>query len=117
MEENINGRVLLKKAEKRVDGIKRFYRHLSVYIAVNIVLVGVYATLYNQFNWQDIIDPDFHYWWMINLVSTPLLWGVGVLIHGLFAFNVIKSNKTKSASGFIKKWEERQIKKYLEKNN
>lgn len=112
-----SGETGLKKAEKRLERVKRFYRHFSVYIVVNIILFGVYLTLYNQFNWQEITDPDFQYWWMVNLISTPLLWGLGVLIHGLFALNVIKFHKKGSTPSFMKKWEERQIQKYLEKDN
>jgi len=115
MEENTNSTMQLRKAEKRLERVKNFYRHLIVYIAINIILFGAIITLYNQFGWEDIHDQNFQYWFMINIFSTPLLWGVGVLIHGLVVFNSSKFSLKRLKPEFMKKWEERQIQKYLDK--
>lgn len=117
MEEQTNGAVQLKKAEKRLEKVKNFYRHFIVYIAINIILFGAIVTLYNQLGWQEIEDENFQYWYKINLISTPLIWGLGVLIHGLVVFNSFKFSKKGFILNFVKKWEERQIQKYLDSEN
>lgn len=117
MEERTNDAVQLKKAEKRLERVKNFYRHLIVYIAINIILFGAIITLYNQLGWQEIEDDNFRYWYKINLISTPLIWGLGVLIHGLVVFNSFKFRKKGLILNFVKKWEERQIQKYLDNEN
>jgi hypothetical protein len=117
MEENTNGASALKKAEKRLERVKNFYRHLIVYIVINIILIGVFATLYNQFGWHAIDDQNFQFWYLINIISTPVLWGAGVVIHGLVAFNSFKFSKKAITPNFLIKWEERQIQKYLDNQN
>ncbi len=118
MEENTNSAMQLKKAERRLERVKNFYRHFIVYIAINIILFVSIVTLYNQLGWQDVDDQNFQFWYKINLISTPLLWGVGVLIHGLVVFNAFKFNKKGlTTPKFFKKWEERQIQKYLDNQN
>ncbi len=114
MEDNTNSVMQLKKAEKRLERVKNFYRHFIVYIAINIVLFGAFITLYNQMGWQDVDDQNFQYWYGINLISTPLIWGVGLLIHGLVVFNAFKFSLKRLKPEFLKKWEERQIQKYLD---
>jgi hypothetical protein len=48
-----------------------FYRHLAVYVVVNLLLVVI-----NLVTWQD-------YFWAV----WPLLgWGIGIAIHALRAF-------------------------------
>ncbi len=59
-------------------------------------------------------DEGFLNWSGLNIILTPMLWGIGLLIHGLVVFKfdslAIKGLKPK----IIKNWEERQIKKYME---
>ena len=117
MEEQTSGAVQLNKAKKRLERVKNFYRHFIVYIAINIILFGAIVTLYNQLGWQEIEDENFQFWYKINLISTPLIWGIGVLIHGLVVFNSIKFSKKGLFLNFVKKWEERQIQKYLDSEN
>ena len=57
-----------KKAEKRVEEKIGFYIHLSIYIAVNILLIII-----NLFT-------SSHYLWF----KWPLIgWGIGVFFHAL----------------------------------
>lgn len=94
MMENYNNEKL-KRAKKKVNEIKGFYIHLTVYILVNIfILVNIYRNTDNFWIW-----PHF-----ITLFS----WGIGLTFHAAktFGFNPI----------FGKGWEERQIQKFIEED-
>ncbi len=96
-----------RKAQKRVKKIKRFYRHLTVYIVVNILLVyfGLRGVDFIEINSPEV-DTKVVFWLFWNVLSVPILWGIGLLIHGLCVF--------KPKINFIKAWEERQLQKILE---
>lgn len=84
-----------QQALKRVKRIKGFYTHLMVFIVINIMLMIV--------NYKNS-DERF---WMWQTFSTPVIWGVGLLAHGLSVF---------LPSIMIgKDWEERKIKELMEK--
>jgi hypothetical protein len=83
-----------KYAKKKVKDLKGFYSHLIVYFVINIFLV------------------------IINLISTPeriwfywvtLGWGVAVVLNAVAVFGL--------GGLFGSDWEEKKIKKYLEKDN
>ena len=79
-----------KKAEKRVEEKIGFYIHLSIYIAVNILLIII-----NLFT-------SSHYLWF----KWPLIgWGIGVFFHALGIYFL---------SGQIK---EQMIEKEMQKDN
>ncbi|HDR7795937.1 TPA: 2TM domain-containing protein [Bacillus luti] len=80
------------RAKKRVENLKGFYMHLTVYILVNLMLVIIN------------ISTDSSKWWFIYPLGG---WGVGIAIHGL---------TTLSFGLFGKEWEERKIKKYMDKD-
>ena len=85
----------LKRAKKRVDDIKGFYIHLSIYIIINaFILINIYLN-----------TNDFWFW---GHFTTLFFWGIGVAFHGakVFGFNPL----------FSKSWEEKQIQKYIEKD-
>ena len=89
----------LERAKKRVEEIKGFYIHLAVYIVINaFILVNVYITTMGD-------GGNFR---QLSTFFTLLFWGVGLGFHGarVFNFNPL----------FGKKWEERQIQKYIEKD-
>jgi len=59
------------RAKKRVDAKFGFYIHLSVYIAVSILLIIIN------------FSTSTHYYWF----KWPLIvWGIGVFFHALGAF-------------------------------
>ncbi|MGB5428748.1 2TM domain-containing protein [Eudoraea sp.] len=89
----------LERAKKQVDAIKGFYIHLAVYIVINaFILVNVYIrTMYDGGNF-----------WNLSTFFTLLFWGIGLAFHGAHVFNFNPF--------FGKKWEERQIQKYIEKD-
>lgn len=80
------------RAKKRVENLKAFYIHLTVYILVNVMLFVINLTTF---------DGD---WWFVYPLGG---WGIGMIIHGITIF----------ASGrFGADWEERKIKEYMEKD-
>ncbi|QBA64488.1 2TM domain-containing protein [Muriicola soli] len=97
-----------KRAEKKVKDIKGFYRHLTIYLIVNAIIVieGLEGINFLELNTSDI-DPSFVEWLVWNVFSVPLLWGIVLLIHGLqvYSFHI----------PILKKWEAEQIRKMMEK--
>ncbi|NNK74427.1 MAG: 2TM domain-containing protein [Maribacter sp.] len=108
---------LYAEAKRKLELVKIFYRHLRVYIVINIILFGLAISLYNQLGGQEVADKGFQDWFMLNLWITPILWGLGLFIHGLVVFKSQLFTSISLTPGFINKWEERQIQKILEKQD
>lgn len=89
----------LKRAKKRVDEIKGFYIHLSIYLVINTFIL-INLGLNNFGN-------DNTFWSFPNFV-TPVFWGIGLAFHALHTF---QKNPL-----FGKKWEEKMIQKYIDKD-
>ena len=87
---------------KRVEKIKGFYIHLSVYIIVNILLSGV--IVYGLMSSGDTFSETFS---NFGVYSTWVFWGIGLFFNwlGVFGFRSL---------GFGSDWEERKIKQLLE---
>lgn len=78
------------KAEKRVEAKLEFYKHLAIYIVVNILLIVINL----------MTSPDY-YWF-----KWPLLgWGIGIVIHALkvIAFSKVSSLKARMIEKEIQK--------------
>ncbi len=84
------------KAKKKVEDIKGFYIHLTVYLIVNILIM---IPIFKYSDWDEISIWSF---------STAIFWGIGLLFHayGVFGKNII----------FSKDWEERKVKELMEKD-
>lgn len=96
-----------EKAKKRVNELKQFYSHIRVYILVNILLLLLKSEFIDFVTGEtDHFDPNFIKWLDLNVIITPVLWGIGLLIHGLYAY--------RHKFVFIKRWEQVQIQKFLE---
>jgi hypothetical protein len=80
------------RAKKRVENLKAFYIHLTVYILVNLMLFFI-----------NVSSDSSKLWFLYPLGG----WGIGIVIHGLttFPFGI-----------FGKEWEERKIKEYMDKD-
>lgn len=91
---NDNEQLRYQRAKEKVGEIRGFYTHALVFALVMAGLAYVnYAT-----------TPEF-YW-----VVFPLLgWGIGLLAHAMRTFNLFPF--------FGKKWEERKIREYMDKDN
>ncbi len=99
-----------EKAKKRVEELKQFYTHLRVYIFVNILILLLRGQLLDYLMGKtENYDPGFLHWIDLNALLTPMLWGIGLLIHGIYAY--------RHKFGFVKKWEERQIRKFIEEDD
>lgn len=119
MEDRLHQSEKLKKARKRVNDMKKFYRHLRVYIIVNVLLLVVKLNLFNWFkddyDWMQ--DPQFSDWIGINLLGTPVFWGIGLLGHALYVFKFKSKSWDELKPKFIRDWEQRQLDKFLKEEN
>ena len=99
-----------EEALKHVKKIRGFHRHVLVYFIINIVIVALGWKLAN-FVLTTTPNPEkgFVDWMHINVWSTPVLWGIGLLIHGLYVYRFKFS--------FFKGWEERKIKELMDKDS
>jgi len=93
-------------AKKRVAEIKGFFRHLQIFIIVNGLLFVL------QKGWLSPLLPDgfpeegyYFQWVSVNI----LIWGTILVVHGLTLY--------RHKFTFLKKWENRQIKKYMDKED
>ena len=80
-----------QKAKKRVEALKGFYIHLTVYVLVNLLLCTI----------DLLTSPDslWFYW--------PLMgWGIAVALHALRVFG--------TGGWFGAAWEERKINELME---
>lgn len=86
-----------EKAKKRVKAISGFYRHLCVYVLINLFLIAL-----KYFN----LDPGEKFF-QFNTFTTTFFWGIGLGLHALSAFgpNVF----------FGHGWEEKKINEIMEK--
>ena len=84
-------------AQKRIKRLKGFYSHLFAYIMVNILIIVL-----NISN----LEPGESYFKFENFF-TAFFWGIGLVAHAVsvFGHHLI----------FGKKWEERKIKEFMEK--
>lgn len=89
----------LERAKKRVEEIKGFYIHLAVYIVINVfILVNVFISK----------SSNGEQFWEFSSFFTSIFWGIGLAAHAAFVFNYNPF--------FGKRWEEKQIQKYIEKD-
>lgn len=93
----------LNRAKKRVEELKGFYIHLTVYIAVNMFIT--ITKIVKNLQDGETINEAF---WDFGTFATWFFWGIGLVFHAarVFSFNPF----------FSKDWEERQIQKYMEED-
>ena len=95
------------KAKNRVKEIKGFYNHLTAYLIVNLALIFIRIPVIIFFvdRLGERPDKGFFEWIDMNVLITPLVWGIGLFIHFIVVFG--------KKSGFIRNWEERKIQEFL----
>ena len=113
--ESVKNRI--KRALKRVDAIKKFYQHLSIYLLINILLLFVKYQVLEYLMAEGIQDPGFLDWFQWNFFATPFLWGIGLLIHGIYVFKFNARPLKELKPKFLKDWEQRQLQKFLDEEN
>lgn len=94
------------KAKSRVEKLRKFYTHLTVYIVINGAIY-VFKILRNLRRGESFEEAFFDF----SISGIWLLWGIGLAIHAFAVFGlplIIGDN-----------WEEEKIKQYMdeEKNN
>lgn len=97
---NISNNNAYDRAKKKVEKEKGFYGHLTAYIIINVAIILISI---------DFGRGDFQNWLRWNLLTTPFFWGIGLAIH---AINVFMPK-----TSFLKKWEEKKMKQYLDEDN
>lgn len=93
----------LERAKKRVRELKGYYRHIFIFLLVNGVLLVVRMGVLNGMMPDGFPNEPFFYDWIIGNIA---IWGLILLVHTLLVF--------RHKLTFFKKWEERQIQKYME---
>ena len=86
-----------ERAKKRVRAVSGFYKHLTVYIIVNIFLLVI-----KYFNGQGKGFNEF------STYSTAVFWGIGLAFHALGVFY--------NHVFFGRNWEDRKIRELMEKD-
>lgn len=99
--------IKLRKARKRVEALKGFYKHLLVYIIVNIAIFIVRGNVLEFFQNQSS-DKNFMEWMDWNILIVPIFWGIGLLFHAAKVFQY--------KLPFIENWENRKIKRFIDKD-
>jgi hypothetical protein len=68
--------ILYRRAAARVTMQRAFYRHVMIYIVVNVLLAAVNL----------LKDPN-HLWFQWGMLG----WGIGLLVHGLNVYSYLWS--------------------------
>ena len=97
------------RAKKRVEAIKGFYSHVRAYIVVNLIILLLRANVMNFVKGGGFDTIDFQDWLDWNSYLTPVLWGLGLALHGIYVFY--------GRSNFVKDWENRKIKEIMDKDD
>lgn len=92
-------------AYKRVQELKGYYRHIGIFVIVNGTLLLLKLGVLTSFLPETFPKESYYYDW-IN--ANILIWGVILAVHSII---VLRHRFT-----FFKKWEERQIQKYMDED-
>ena len=100
MEINNENNIKYLNAKKRVKQVKGFYIHALVFVLVNAFII-----MMKVINGQHVAgEPQIK----ISQFLTIIIWGVGLVAHGLSVF----------LPNFIlgKNWEEKKIREFMDKD-
>jgi hypothetical protein len=91
-------------ARKRVEKIGKFYKHLGIYVVVNIFLSAIFIVgdMNDGDSFREALS-DYHNY------RIWLYWGIGIAFQALNTFGV--------RLFFKKDWEERKIREYMDQQN
>jgi len=99
----VNKSISYQRAKKKVEALKGLYGHIAVYFILNLIMILINANVFNS------SEINFSNW---EIYFTAIMWGIGLFWHIIFVL-VLYNFK----SNFLKGWEERKIKEYLDKEN
>tara|TARA_R110002051_G_scaffold91370_2_gene160720 strand:+ start:39126 stop:39515 length:390 start_codon:yes stop_codon:yes gene_type:complete len=95
-----------ERAKTKVASIKGFYNHAIVFAIITIILFFLrHKFVFILVSKDAFENPDFLNWINWNVYGTTIVWGIILAIHGIIVFSNI--------SWYMKKWEERQIQKFI----
>lgn len=94
--------IRIANAKKRVAQLKGFYMHSIIYVIVNMVILIIQTDYLRNFD----LNGPYAVW---RYITTPVFWGLGLFLHGLFVFL--------PRLPFVKKWEERKMNEFLNRND
>lgn len=78
--ENIDQRYV--RAQRRVEEIKQFYKHLLVYVGINLLVIG--RRIYKDIVHYDVSVSDAFL--DISNYNIFFWWGIIVVLHGINVF-------------------------------
>lgn len=93
----------LVRAQNKVKELKGFYIHLTVFVAINLLISTL--TIMARMNGGESFERAF---FSFGSFSTAFFWGIGLVFHGIKVFNYNPF--------FSKDWEQRQIQKYIQED-
>ncbi len=101
--EVINKAKKFERAKKRVDELKKFYKHVAFYIVINGFFIG--RRIFHDIEYGDTFIEAFT---DVSNYRLFFWWGLIVIVHGLkvYRFSFL----------FNKDWEKRKIKEEMNKN-
>ena len=89
----------LERAKKRLEQLKGFYIHFSIYLTINaIILTNFYMRS---------VETAYEFW-SFPTFFTAIFWGVGVALHAAHTFQILPF--------YRKNWERRQIEKFMKED-
>lgn len=95
------------RAQKIVAKQKNFYNHLQLFVLIMFIVLFFSGMIFNFFE-SHIENIKTLKWAKANIWVNSLLWGIGLLIHGIYAF--------KDKFTFIENWEREKIKSIMNEN-
>ena len=92
-----------KKAEERVENLKKFYKHVITFILINLFLAFVWKFSFKIFG-DFVISNQFS---DAGFTHIPIwfIWGVFLAVDALKTFGF--------TSRFAKSWEERKVQEFM----
>lgn len=93
-----------RRALQRVEALKGFYRHVAIYLIVNIALFVIRGGVLNYFE-SNKPDKNFVDWVDWNILIVPIFWGIGLLLHAAKVYQY----KVR----IIRDWEDKKLKEIL----
>ncbi|WP_422861476.1 2TM domain-containing protein [Flagellimonas sp. W118] len=92
-----------ERAKKRVKELKGFYNHLKIFVIINGIFYLFKSGWLHPFMPEWFPKETYYFDW---IHSNFAIWGLIIVIHAL----ILNRNKVP----FLKNWEERQIRKYMD---
>lgn len=98
-----------RKAKEKVSAMQGFYYHLAVYLIINAVLLILRPAVrtWGEARLEEA-TPDFINWVDLNILITPILWGIVLVVHYFVVFGL--------RIPFLRNWEKRKIAELMEKD-